>query len=81
MRMVCNVVKFLYSFGDAIVFYYYYYYYYYYYLLQLGFHPVAVVFKLVHTTNGNIIYIKITIQNKLYTITKENTYSKYKYTH
>jgi hypothetical protein len=33
-----------------------------------------------HNTNGHIIYIKITIQNKLYTITKQNTYSKYKYT-
>jgi hypothetical protein len=29
-----------------------------------------------HNTNGNIIYIKVTIQNKLYTITKQNTYSK-----
>jgi hypothetical protein len=34
-----------------------------------------------HNTNGHIIYIKVTIQNKLYTITKQNTYSKYKYTH
>jgi hypothetical protein len=40
-----------------------------------------------HNTNGHIIYIKITIQNKIhnyktkYTITKQNTYSKHKYTH
>jgi uncharacterized lipoprotein YehR (DUF1307 family) len=34
-----------------------------------------------HNTNGHIIYIKITIQNKLYKITKQNTYSKYKYIH
>jgi hypothetical protein len=33
-----------------------------------------------HNTTGNIIYIKVTIQNKLYTITKQNTYIKYKYT-
>jgi uncharacterized lipoprotein YehR (DUF1307 family) len=26
-----------------------------------------------HNTNGNIIHIKVTIQNKLYTITKQNT--------
>jgi hypothetical protein len=34
-----------------------------------------------HNTNGHIIYIKVTIQNKLYTITKQNTYIEYKYTH
>jgi hypothetical protein len=34
-----------------------------------------------HNANGRRIYIKITIQNKLYTITKQNTYSKYKYTY
>jgi hypothetical protein len=34
-----------------------------------------------HNTNGHIIYMKVTIQKKLYTITKQNTYSKYKYTH
>jgi hypothetical protein len=32
----------------------YYYYYYYYYLLQLGFHPVAVVLTLVHTIQMDI---------------------------
>jgi hypothetical protein len=37
------------KYGDGLLFYYYYYYYYYYYLLQLGFHPVAVVLTLVHT--------------------------------
>jgi hypothetical protein len=31
-----------------------YYYYYYYYLLQLGFHPVAVVLTLVHTIQMDI---------------------------
>jgi hypothetical protein len=36
--------------------YYYYYYYYYYYLLQLGFHPVAVVLTLVHTIQIDIQY-------------------------
>jgi hypothetical protein len=35
----------------------YYYNNYYYYLLQLSFHPVAVVFTLGHTTNGHIIHI------------------------
>jgi hypothetical protein len=34
-----------------------------------------------HNTNVHIIYIKITIQNKLHTIKKQNTYSKYKYIH
>jgi hypothetical protein len=29
-----------------------------------------------HNTNGHIIYIKVIIQNKLYTITKQNRYSK-----
>jgi hypothetical protein len=32
----------------------YYYYYYYYYLLQLDFHPVAVVLTLVHTIQMDI---------------------------
>jgi hypothetical protein len=32
----------------------YYYYYYYYYLLQLGFHPAAVVLTLVHTIQMKI---------------------------
>jgi hypothetical protein len=30
-----------------------------------------------HNTNGNIIYIKVTIQNKLYTITKQNTSGRF----
>jgi hypothetical protein len=37
-----------------VVILYYYYYYYYYYLLQLGFHPVAVVLTLVHTIQMDI---------------------------
>jgi hypothetical protein len=44
----------------------------------IGFSPVgSSPYTSTHNTNGHIIYIKVTIQNKLYTITKQNTYSKH----